>query len=81
MSGAGQDDDADFRIELRSVRGFDQLLDGFGPKGIAPLGPIDDNAGDACGGVVADVGVGRVGRAWLPVEGGADHVGALINER
>ncbi len=75
VSGAGQDDDADGGVELCAVHGIDQLLDGFGAKGIASLGPIDDNAGDAFGGVATDVAVRGVGDAGLPVESGADHPG------
>jgi hypothetical protein len=33
------------------------VADGFGAKGIAPFGPIDDNAGDAFGSLVKDVGI------------------------
>jgi hypothetical protein len=66
VAGAGEDDDADAGIELRPVHGIHQLLDGFGAKGIAPFGPIDDNAGDAFGSVVTDVAVGVVGDERLP---------------
>ena len=73
MPRTAQDDHPDVRIELRLVGGIDQLADRFRSKGIASVGPIDDNAGDAFGEFVANIGVGLAGGTWLPGESGADH--------
>ncbi|MBL8375551.1 hypothetical protein [Accumulibacter sp.] len=55
-------------------------MNGFWSKGIASPGPIDDNAGDALGSVVTDLGAARAGKAWLPVESGVDHLGGFLRE-
>ena len=55
-------------------------MNGFWSKGIASPGPIDDNAGDALGGIATDLGAGRAGKAWLPVESGVDHLGGFPRE-
>jgi hypothetical protein len=55
-------------------------VNGFWSKGIASPGPIDDNAGDALGGIVTDLGAGRAGKAGLPVERGVDHLGGFPRE-
>jgi hypothetical protein len=52
-------------------------VNGFWSKGIASPGPIDDNAGDAMGCVVTDLGATRAGKAWLPVESALDLLGGF----
>jgi hypothetical protein len=55
-------------------------LNGFWSKGIASPGPIDDNAGDALGGIERISVQARAGKAWLPVESGVDHLGGFPRE-
>ena len=45
LPGAVADDHPDVGVELRRAGGVEQPANGFQPKGIAPLGAIDDNAG------------------------------------
>jgi hypothetical protein len=56
-------------------------VNGFWSKGIASLGPIDDNAGDSFGGVLAELGAGLAGKSWLPVDSGVDDPGGLPREQ
>ena len=54
----------------------DSVVEGFGVKGIASLGPIDDNAGVAPG-LASDFVAGVPEKAWLPGASGADHGGVV----
>src|SRR5439155_21256330 len=52
---AGEDDDAYLRIVARDLEGPGHLGDRCGAKGVADLGPVDRDLGDAVGGLVEDV--------------------------
>ena len=58
----------------------DSVVDEFGVKGIASLGPIDDNAGVAPG-LAYDVLAGVPGKAWPPGASVADHGGGFARRR
>jgi hypothetical protein len=53
---------------------------GVAAKGIASLVPIDDNAGDAPGGMVTESGGGSAGKAGRPGKRGTDHRGGFLDE-
>ncbi len=55
---AGEDDDADLRVLARGGERVRQLDQRLRPEGVAHLGPVDGDLGDAVRGLVADVGVG-----------------------
>ncbi len=49
VAGAGEDDDADIEVFAGVDEGVDHLGDGLGAEGVAHVGPVDGDAGDAVG--------------------------------